>query len=59
MNWLRVHTVCLTISLTAFAFEGYSRRMVVKASFCEMFGGTFLGYFCPRGPAGGGASGAR
>ena len=68
MSWQMVKVLALTVSLTAFAFEGahqyrkqeyIKRTQVWRPSFCDVWGGTWLGYFCDdQKPAGGGESGA-
>lgn len=58
----------LVCSLTAFAFDGLhvyrrnrmQRTQLVKLTYCEVWGGTIFGYFCPEPDAsGGGGSEAR
>lgn len=68
MSWQTVKVLALTVSLTAFAFEGVhsyrrdqyiKRTQVWRPSFCDVWSGTWLGIFCDDDKTpGGGGSGA-
>ena len=46
MNWQLISRGLLIASLTAFGFGVFNVGMLARSSFCDVFGGTWLGYWC-------------
>lgn len=57
MRWRALAVVLLTVSVTASGYE--LTRLLVRPTFCDLWAGTWMGYFCADDRAGGGSSGAQ